>query len=268
MTQLLELQQGDTLEAYIASFEDLQYQVTIDNNELGELFFTIQFLRGLKPEIGNVVQSQIPDTVEKAIMLPKIQQQVVDKGKYKWTRPTNQYRHNSTNTRQDNRGNLPNSPLWKERQTRDYLKANGLCFYCREPFDANHIKSCTKRPQQHLNTLAVNELDVVLTEEVIHELEVEDTLASDFCQLSLNALSGTEQGEAMKVRALVRNKVMLILVDSGSSHSFVSQAFFKKVGISAVPMAPQQVRLANGEILITGCPKWSGGVMGILFKLI
>ena len=40
LTQLLELQQVSTLDQYISTFEDLQYQVTIHNNELGELFFT------------------------------------------------------------------------------------------------------------------------------------------------------------------------------------------------------------------------------------
>lgn len=74
LTQLLELQQLTTLEKCITTFEDLQYQVTMHNSELGDMFFTTQFLRGLKPEVGNVAQSQVPDTVERAILLAKIQQ--------------------------------------------------------------------------------------------------------------------------------------------------------------------------------------------------
>jgi len=83
LTELLELQQGSTVDQYISQFEDLQYQVTMHNSELGELFFTTQFLRGLKPEIGNVVQAQVPDTLERAMLLAKIQQQVVDKSRTK-----------------------------------------------------------------------------------------------------------------------------------------------------------------------------------------
>ena len=75
LNQLLELQQHTTLEQYISTFEDLQYQVAMHNSELGEVFFTTQFLRGLKPEIGNVVQSQIPETLDRAMLLAKIQQQ-------------------------------------------------------------------------------------------------------------------------------------------------------------------------------------------------
>jgi len=55
LTQLLELQQGSTLDQYISDFEDLLYQVNMHNSEFGELFFVTQFLRGLKPEISNVV---------------------------------------------------------------------------------------------------------------------------------------------------------------------------------------------------------------------
>jgi hypothetical protein len=56
-------------------------------------------------------------------------------------------------------------------------------------------------------------------------IAIEDAITLSFGQLSLNALAGTDVGEAMKIRALVNNKIMLILVDSGCLHSFVNQAF-------------------------------------------
>lgn len=56
----------------------------------------------------------------------------------------------------------------------------------------------------------------------------------------------------MKVRALVKNNVMLILVDSGSSHNFLSSNFLNTVGMEAIPAEPKQVKLANGDNMITG----------------
>jgi predicted aspartyl protease len=53
------------------------------------------------------------------------------------------------------------------------------------------------------------------------------------------------------MRALVQNKVMLLLVDSGSSHTFVSSSFLAKLGIQAKPTSPRQVNVANGEVLVT-----------------
>jgi len=96
-----------------------------------------------------------------------------------------------------------------------------------------------------------NDLDIPLTDEIIAQLELEDALSSEFCQLSLNALAGTDHGDAMKLQALVKNQAMLTLVDTGSTHSFVSSAFLEKVGVQAVPTTPKQVKLANGQVLLS-----------------
>jgi hypothetical protein len=39
LNQLLELLQTETLESYISSFEELQYQLAMHNSNLGNLFF-------------------------------------------------------------------------------------------------------------------------------------------------------------------------------------------------------------------------------------
>lgn len=125
-----------------------------------------------------------------------------------------------------------------------------MWFYCKEPYDATHSARCSKRPKAHANAVILNELDVNLNEEILHQLEIEDTLDAEFGSLSLNAMACTDHGEAMKIRALVKNKVMLVLLDSGSSHCFISAQFLLKAGITPQPAAPKQVRVANGGILI------------------
>jgi hypothetical protein len=136
----LELQYIDSLESYILQFEDLQYQVSIHNSDFGELFFVTQFIRGLKIEINSVVQSQIPDSMERAILLARIQQQVMDKGKSRWQRTAHTAKVVQQMTKGDNKVNNTPPNLWRERQTRDYRRANGLCYFCVEPYDA-----CYKR---------------------------------------------------------------------------------------------------------------------------
>jgi hypothetical protein len=100
--------------------------------------------------------------------------------------------------------------------------------YCGDKFDKSHAGSCTKRPQPQANALGLNELDQPLTEEVLDQLEIEDAITEESGQLSLNAISGTAHGEVLCLKATVKNKVMLILLDSGSSHSFISSAFSLK----------------------------------------
>lgn len=193
-------------------------------------------------------------------MLAKIQQSIQDKARSKGHRLSAPFRQSITSTaKYDQRSQTSSSQLSKERQLRDYCRSlrdycrsNNLCFYCREPYDPSHVAKCTKRPKSQVNALALNDLDVTLTEEVLKQLEIEDDLTEEFCTLSLNALAGVEQGEVMKLRALVKNQVFLLLVDSGSSQFFVSSAFLQKVGIAPIQASPKQVKVANGESLISG----------------
>jgi hypothetical protein len=76
-----------------------------------------------------------------------------------------------------------------------------------------------------VNALVVNDLDVEITEDTLNQLAIEDALTAEMGQLSLNAIVGTESRDSMRLRALVHNKVMIILVDSSSSHSFVNNSF-------------------------------------------
>lgn len=242
LTQLLEFQQIDSLESYISAFEDLQYQLIMHNSGLDELFFTTQFIKGLKPELSSVVQAQVPDTLARAELLAKIQQ-VLDRGKGRWPRNSSWAKQPQQQAKPEVKSNAtPN--LWKERHIRDFRKANG-------PFDAQHKNICPKRPQDQVNALVVNDLDVILNDDVLNQLAMEVALAEGFCQLSLNAIAGTYKGDALRVRALVHNKVMLILVDSGSSHSFVSKPFVETTGLQAMPTTPKQVKLPNGDIMVT-----------------
>lgn len=185
-------------------------------------------------------------------MLAKVQQTLLDKGKVKIPKANSSqkpFRYNATKT--DIKQSSPPMPMSKERQKRDFCKANNLCFYCCEPFDTAHLSKCTKRPRAQMNALVLNDLDVELNDEVLKQLEVDDTLAAEFCSLSLNAISGTATGDTLKLAAKVKNKVMLILVDSRSSHSFVSSTFLSKCGITPEQMPPQLVKLANGETMVT-----------------
>jgi hypothetical protein len=72
----------------------------------------------------------------------------------------------------------------------------------------------------------------------LNQLEAEDILTTEMGQLSLNAIFGIDFGDSMRIHALVHNKVMLILVDSRSSHSFVSSAFLLQTRIPSQSVAP------------------------------
>jgi len=77
------------------------------------------------------------------------------------------------------------------------------------------------------------------------------TLLKNLSNCLLSAISGTACRDVLKVQALVKGKMMLILLDSGSSHFFVNPTFLHKVGIQSHCTPPRQVKVKNREIMIT-----------------
>jgi predicted aspartyl protease len=69
------------------------------------------------------------------------------------------------------------------------------------------------------------------------------------CYLSLHALSGKPHHKAIQLRALVQNQALIILVDSGSSHTFLSSSLAYKLQLAATPLAHMTIKVANGAVL-------------------
>jgi hypothetical protein len=96
------------------------------------------------------------------------------------------------------------------------------------------------------------------------ELLEETTVPAACCQLSVDALAGTEGGETIRLRALVGNQVMLLLIDSVSTHTFVTKSFAERAGCEISPAPALPVKVANGELMVSreqvkGLNWWSQG---------
>jgi hypothetical protein len=112
---------------------------------------------------------------------------------------------------------------------------------------------CKVRNKAQANVLAVNDLDMdkELPDEILNALATEDELNEQFCQLSLNAITTKDNLACLKFKAKVKDKVMLVLLDSGSSHSFVSKQFADMTDLPVSPTQPKRVKLANGNTITT-----------------
>jgi hypothetical protein len=133
------LRQLGTLDNYVHEFEQARYGVAVHNAQYDETFFVTHFVRGLKFELQDVVQVQVPTTVDRAILLAQIQhvvlpyliqQQALPKG--------------------DDKGQQ-GADLTRERQLRDFRRLSGLCYACGERFELGHIAKCAKRGSTQLN---------------------------------------------------------------------------------------------------------------------
>jgi hypothetical protein len=73
-------------EEYIRDFQSIQFQISMFNSEFDEMFFVSHFVNDLRDDIKHVVQTQLPDTVDKANLLAQIRQQALSRTKFKSTK--------------------------------------------------------------------------------------------------------------------------------------------------------------------------------------
>lgn len=128
------------------------------NTALDETFFVQHFVKGLKQDLRGAVESQDPEKIERAVHLATIQEDIAQRPKFKFSKqvlPSKQ----TLATPREAKGSPLGGELWKARQTRDYRRANNLCFYCAAPFTPAHLDVCEKRPKQQVHTLTLEEMN-------------------------------------------------------------------------------------------------------------
>lgn len=84
---------------------------------------------------------------------------------------------------------------------------------------------------------------------MLDAIVADDEEEEEYMHLSLNVGSGSDYPRTIRVRALVGNLIMLMLINSGSSHSFVNAYLVKRVRGEPVIVKTMAVKVANVEIL-------------------
>jgi hypothetical protein len=148
----------------------------------------------------------------------------------------------------DSKSTFNNSELWKARQLKEYRRLNNLCFKCGEKYSPAH--SCASpAPTIHLMHHTMADGGQFLSEELLDAIESPQLhLMADEGYLSLHAMSGRSLHNSIQFWALVKNQALIILVDSGSSHTFLNSVIASKPQVATTPIAPMSVKVANGEL--------------------
>ena len=120
-------------------------------------------------------------------------------------------------------------------------REKGLCYNCDERFGPGH--RC-KRQQIFLLETMDDTAEHLETMELVQGEEEQSTL-----EISLHALSGVNTPQMMRVTGMIHGRKLHILIDSGSTHNFVSLRFAKRMNCCKAPAPVFQVMVANGERL-------------------
>lgn len=91
--------------------------------------------------------------------------------------------------------------------------AKGLCYYCDKQYEKGH-KCQFKEPQ--LFTVEIPCWDVDTSDSDTESVDVDK---GEPC-ISVNALSSSQSFSTMRVKGMVSDKFLHILIDSGSTHNF------------------------------------------------
>ncbi|MCH80314.1 Ty3/gypsy retrotransposon protein, partial [Trifolium medium] len=124
-------------------------------------------------------------------------------------------------------------------------KQKGLCFKCGGPFHPMH-----KCPEKQLRVLVVDEEGEEEDEMKILAVEVEEGEEEEKGEMSVLNLHHIEHGtpQTVKFQGSIHGVEVLILVDSGATHNFISQ---KLVHQMDWPTAQMKVKLGDGGQVMT-----------------
>lgn len=147
MTKLQQLRQTTSVNEYKAQFEECMYHLLSLDPTMSTRWFVSQFVFGLRDELRGPVRFQAPTSVTRAAALAKIQEEEVEH-----IRPRNRPAAPTKHPPQPvagvvhrpalGRTELPhrqgNDDFNRERQIRDFRRANGLCFKCGDKYSKEH----------------------------------------------------------------------------------------------------------------------------------
>ncbi|KFK40792.1 hypothetical protein AALP_AA2G041600 [Arabis alpina] len=129
----------------------------------------------------------------------------------------------------------------------EWRKANGLCFRCDEK---GHSRSqCT---QKEFSVLIVQD-DGSETEWVEEEEENEEVnrRVTEVAELSLNSMVGISSPRTVKLRGTIRGESIVVMIDNGASHNFISEKVVTRLGLTAIDTTSYGV-LTEGGITVQG----------------
>ncbi|XP_039064690.1 uncharacterized protein LOC120209873 [Hibiscus syriacus] len=142
-----------------------------------------------------------------------------------------------------------------------YRRTHNLCFKCGEKYTPGH--QCKVR---QLNCMEEEEDSAKkgMTEEEAGEKE---DVENEALEISINAITGNVSHTTLRIQGFIKGKPLNILIDSGSTHSFVTPKWAKE-GMELVNTQPLVITVANGDKLYSNakCNKVSWKMQGYEFQ--
>jgi hypothetical protein len=249
---LFKLTQSGSVAEYLAEFESLANRIV----GLSPMDLLSCFISGLKIEIRREVLAQQPCSLTQAAGLARLQEdKIQDQLKASRSKPFNNPSRPSLNSVpiRSAPGLLPAPPSRpKFRHLSDPEMAErrekGLCFNCDQKWSRQH--RCGGRAFLMIADEGGDEVDQSQLESAVdigtHQDEGGD---SQQAQLSLHALAGSQATDTFCVMGQIKQRLVHILVDGGSTHNFIQASVAADLGLHHSPTPTLRVMVGSGQEL-------------------
>ncbi|KAL5582355.1 hypothetical protein UlMin_014797 [Ulmus minor] len=192
------------------------------------------FMGGLRSEISETIRMFKPKSLKEATSLARMKDEQLQRQR-RISRPLLPIRTPLALPPTTKASPVKRLP-WEEMQRR---RAQGLCFNCDDKFTSGH--RC-KGPQLLL-------LEGNIDDDLEGDTKEAETDLPYDPEISLHALTGWTAAKTMRVTAKIGTHDVVVLIDSGSTHNFISDKVAALLHLPVVPIAPFHVRVANGQPL-------------------
>ncbi|KAL4303860.1 hypothetical protein GQ457_10G003110 [Hibiscus cannabinus] len=233
----------NTVEEYQEKFEELKPLMLQQNSHLPETYFVSSFISGLKEEIRHKVKIHEPTTLADAYRKAKLYELSLEVESRKFKAPlrfNNTFMNNRISTQQSSLQPTLRTASPPRQTIIEYRQNNNLCFRCGDKFHPG--QPCK---QKHFNLM---EEENDNQEELLQIQDSHSEQEDDKLEISMNALTGSVRYSTIRIQGTIKGNPVSILVDSGSTHSFITPGWAKE-GLELVQTSPLIITVANGEKL-------------------
>ncbi|KAL4326420.1 hypothetical protein GQ457_11G000050 [Hibiscus cannabinus] len=238
-----KLLQRTTVKEYQERFEELKPYMLLHNSHLDEHYFLSNFISGLKDDIKHRVRAYEPTTLAEAYKKAKLHELSleIEGRKFRYTLRSSVPPLPAYTTKPPVVTTGATQKMNPRQNLLEYRRTNNLCFKCGDKFNPEH-QCKLKKLNLMEEELPSTEMDQVKEKEEEVVMETPD----GELEISINALTRSVVHNTLQIQGTIKGKPLNILVDSGSTHSFVI-ARWAKEGIEVITTNPLTITVANGE---------------------
>jgi hypothetical protein len=251
LRQMNRIRQLTSVQDYIDRFAELVDQLRAYESPPSALPYVTRFIDGLKPEIRAVLLVHRPAALDTAYTLAFLQEEAGDSARRHDSRtwnPKGGYqrgdRHNAADAEKPTN---PSKPLDKRlADLKAYRRAQGLCDHCGDKWSRDH--KCAAKVGLHVldELYALFSTDCTVEDPATDDGENCETAEHCYC---LSASVTSTIVRTLQFRGSMCHQSVLILLDSGSSSSFISTHLASQLCLSTSQSTEVSIRIADGHVM-------------------